>query len=414
MKSSWTITIASCLCLVLGMQVAHAAAQETPAPADEVATDPAVEPDQDDEKKKRPIGLYVEVGTGSSSADPLDLSIRSAVGQSTVSSMTFEDMDTRRAALGWRLPNGKGSFRAIWNGMNESGYEFNSVGRASAIDPDLAINNAIVENLDWWTVDVVDGALTTVLNVPQWTIADDANGDNAVQRGEVFYNAPEATLNGNYAPDLENRIQTLDLVYGRDFGPRRIQGRWWTGLRYYAYEGTLLQSAWLRNLSFSQGFTDGQVVRLLTLNQKASAIGPTGSLGFNVNFFNQKLQLFTNFQIAFMLADVEVDSGEFFFLVPSNAGSTNDTLISFPARLAADRSRTNWNTHADAGIRLNIKGGLSIEMTYFIDGFLDTLLTPAEIRVPGSVQSGPQGISALFSTQDFVIDGWRASVAFQF
>ena len=139
-----------------------------------------------------------------------------------------------------------------------------------------------------------------------------------------------------------------------------------------------------------------------------------GSLGFNVNFFNQKLQLFTNFQIAFMLADVEVDSGEFFFLVPSNAGSTNDTLISFPARLAADRSRTNWNTHADAGIRLNIKGGLSIEMTYFIDGFLDSLLTPAEIRVPGSVQSGPQGISALFSTQDFVIDGWRASVAFQF
>ena len=113
-----------------------------------------------------------------------------------------------------------------------------------------------------------------------------------------------------------------------------------------------------------------------------------------------------------LLADVETDTGDFFAIVDDNSDPTNTVLVQ--GRLQQDRSRTNWNTHADLGVRFNIKGGLSLEMSYFIDGYLDSVLTAAEIQVPQTVGQAGQGTSAIYSSQDLVVDGWRASVAFQF
>jgi hypothetical protein len=185
-------------------------------------------------------------------------------------------------------------------------------------------------------------------------------------------------------------------------------------LRYFAYEGTLLQGAWLRApLATGLGYSDGLAVRLLHPTQKAEGAGPTGSLGFQANFFDKRVQLFMNGQFAFLLSQIETDTGVFLTLTNGNAQS-NDDLLSGGSRLTADRSRTSWHTHLDAGARFNLKMGLTLELAYFKSGFLDAVLTPTEVRVPQSAQELAQGSSAVYATQDLVLDGWRASVSFQF
>jgi hypothetical protein len=68
----------------------------------------------------------------------------------------------------------------------------------------------------------------------------------------------------------------------------------------------------------------------------------------------------------------------------------------------------------DAGARFNLKMGLTLELAYFKSGFLDAVLTPTEVRIPQSAQELAQGSSAIYASQDLVLDGWRASVSFQF
>jgi len=122
--------------------------------------------------------------------------------------------------------------------------------------------------------------------------------------------------------------------------------------------------------------------------------------------------LFMNGQFAFLLSSIETDTGNFFTL--TSEGLPNDEIRTAVARLTAHRSRTSWHTHVDAGARFNTKKGLIIELAYFKSGFLDAVLTPTELRIPQSAQETAQGTSAVFATQDLVLDGWRGSVAFQF
>ena len=163
------------------------------------------------------------------------------------------------------------------------------------------------------------------------------------------------------------------------------------------------------------GFTDGLAIRLLHPSQKATGAGPTGSLGFQANFFYKRVQLFMNGQFAFLLSQIETDTGNFFTLTSDGLGTQGtDELVSGRARLTANRSRTSWHTHVNAGARFNMKQGLILEVSYYKSGFLDAVLTPTEIRIPQSAQELAQGTSALFASQDLVMDGWRANVAFQF
>ena len=429
MKSRWIIVLSASLLWTAGAaQPISAASQDVPVPADETQAAPKDETDQ----KKIRNGLYVEVGYGSNDMDPLDTSARTTSTQFSSNSLTFEDMDYGRAVIGWQLRGAKGRFRLVWQGYTETGYKFLAAGRESSLGVTLPSSPPIVENLDWWQVAVVDGQLTATRTPPAWDLTRDTNMDGAVQQNEVFYPIFDAmgvqvgecptsvpcpmAADFDFAigieSNLQNRIQTVDVLYGREFGPRRFEGRWWGGIRYFAYEGTLLQGAWLRGpMNDGDGFTDGLFVRLLHPTQKATAVGPTGSLGFQVNFFNKRVQLFMNGQFGFLLSSVETDTGNFFTL--SN-GNTNDEILTGVARLTADRSRTSWQTHLDGGARFNTKKGLTIELAYFKDGFLDAVLTPTEIRIPQSAQEIGQGTSAIFATQDLVLDGWRGSVAFQF
>ncbi len=412
MKSRWIIVLSAALLWTAGVaQPISAAPQDAPVPADETEAAPSAEGEAG--KRKIKNGLYVEVGYGSNNMDPLDTSTRTTSAQSSLTSLTFDDMDYARAAIGWQLRGAKGRFRLVWQGYNETGYRFSASGRESSLGVMLPSAPAIAENLDWWQVTAVDGQLTATRTPPTWTLADDTNMDGAVQRDEVNYSGADITFSTGIEPNLQNRIQIVDALYGREFGPRRFEGRWWGGMRYFAYEGTLLQGAWLRGpMATGFGFTDGLFVRLLHPSQKATGVGPTGSLGFQANFFDKRVQLFMNGQFALLLSSIETDTGNFFTL--TSEGLPNDEIRTAVARLTAHRSRTSWHTHVDAGARFNTKKGLIIELAYFKSGFLDAVLTPTELRIPQSAQETAQGTSAVFATQDLVLDGWRGSVAFQF
>ena len=412
MKSRWIFVLSVALLWAAGTL---SAAQDSPAPADE--TEPAQEVEstegEADEKKKK-NGLYVEVGYGTNDMDPLDTSLRTASTQNSANSFTLDGMDYSRAVFGWKLPGPKGSFRVVWEGYNENGHQFLGIGRETTLGVQPATPPPIVEPLLWWQVSVVDGQLTAERTPPMWSSADDANMDGRVQQNEVVYSGSDLSHSASLADDLQNRIQTVDLLYGREWGPRRVEGRWWGGVRYFAYEGTLLQGAWLRApLATGFGYTDGLSVRLLHPTQKATGAGPTGSLGFQVNFFDKRVQLFMNGQFAFLLSKIEMDTGRFFTMTTEGL-STSDVIVTGRARLAADRSRTSWHTHLNAGARFNMKQGLTIEVAYFKSGFLDSVLTATEIRIPQTSQELAQGTSGLFASQDLVLDGWRGSVAFQF
>ncbi len=55
-----------------------------------------------------------------------------------------------------------------------------------------------------------------------------------------------------------------------------------------------------------------------------------------------------------------------------------------------------------------------LEVAFFKTGYLDAILTPTELRIPQSAQELARGTSAIFATQDIVMDGFRGSVGFQF
>ncbi|NIM01780.1 MAG: hypothetical protein GTN89_13340 [Acidobacteria bacterium] len=430
MKSRWILVLSMTLLWMSGVAQPLPAAPQDDAPATQ--TDSA---EGDGDQKKFANRLYVEVGYGSNDADPLDTSVRTSSTQRSDNRFTLDGMDYSRAVIGWQFPGPKGGFRLVWQGYNENGYQFTGLGGESSllVTPSGAtFGNDECENstfppsssvagqsavglcptLLWWVVNVVDGQLTTERTPPRWTSANDANGDGVVQQEEVVYSGADISFSANVAPDLLNRIQTVDALYGRTWGPRRIEGRWWGGLRYFAYEGTLLQGAWLRApLSRGLGFTDGLGIRLMHPSQEATGIGPTGMMGFQVNFFDKRVQLFADGQFAFLLSEIETDTGEFFTITN---GNNNDEIVTGRARLTADRSRTSWHTHIQAGARLNLKNGLSLEVAYFKTGFLDAVLTPTELRIPQSAQEIAQGTSGLFASQDLVLDGLRGGLAFQF
>ncbi len=215
----------------------------------------------------------------------------------------------------------------------------------------------------------------------------------------------------NVTDDLENTAMHIDLLYGREFGRRRYSARWWTGLRYFAYEGNLLAGAWLGASPPGEGFTDGTNLRLLNFAQETTGFGPTGIMEADFNFLDKHLQFFVSGQAAFMLLDLEADSGTFFTVV-----SDPISAVVFPAEGNLNQSRTKsaWQTAAEGGVRYHLKNGLHFELAYNITGYLDVVINPPLIQIPQSLIEAAQGTSAVFNTQDLVSDGWRAGIGFQF
>jgi hypothetical protein len=388
----------------------------TSAIAQDEAASASEEPGSEETKSKTPFGLYVEAAAGQATAREIDASITTLTTHRAYSYLNLEDQAYARAALGWRLPHGKGDFRIRFDGFKEDGYTFSSSGVQAALDQSLDVPNAVTGNLDWWALEVVDGAVHAVRTPPVWDpLVDDANANGSVEPEEVRYPYVDLDFNSNIASDLQNRAQAIDLMYGRKFGSGRYSARWWAGFRYFVYEGNIKSAAWLQTTPTGEGYTDNALLPLLNFHNESSGWGPMGSMEVDFNFFDDRLALYLQGEFAFMMMDLSVESGPFATLVVYQPqGSNVRYVIPIDADLAATRNKSTWQDAAEAGVRLKLRNGLQLELAYRVTGYLDVIIMPSDISIPENREEAAQGSSALYRTQDYVLEGWRAGIAFQF
>jgi hypothetical protein len=234
--------------------------------------------------------------------------------------------------------------------------------------------------------------------------ADCIASPDELRCGEIIYDLtipPDREVMSTMPDTLDNRINTYDVVYGREFGGRRYSSRWWGGLRYFEYEGQLLAGAWL-SLSPSRFYTDGSFLRLLRISQETTGFGPVGSWEAHFNFFDKGVQFFIRGEAAFTFNSMEMDSGPFFQVIDESLG----TLLQ--DRLVKDLDKSTWQNRGEGGVRINLKNGLQFEMAYSIAGYLDFVIMPDLLQL-GVTNEDPQTF-----TQDIVVTSTHFGVGFQF
>jgi len=427
MKISYTQFAAISLLLLFAVGFAPVCAEEPATPQDDAAADGT--PDEtpvaaaaDTTSSGVPFGLYVEFAGGVGGADPIEMNIFSEA-DIAAGLGDFEVKDTiyGRAAVGWKFPNAKGSVRLVFQGHKEDGYNFRTQGSLSVVTspgPDLDVDpdSGLAP---WWFVSVKNGQLTSTRLTPFWDeTLNDTDGDllpdsgpcSAVDAmgmmscGELQYDttAPAQVITGNYPDDLQNRINTYDLVYGREFGGRKINSHWFAGLRYFQYEGQLLGGAWLAfGAPVGEGFTDGGFLRLLRISQETTGAGPVGSWEVRYNTLQQALQLFAKAEVAFTLNDLSIDTDPFFQVDVEQGVLIED-------RLQKSIEKSTWQNKLELGARLHFKNGLHVEVAYGLTGYLDFVLVPDLVQLQVT-NPRPQT-----NSQDIVIDTLHFGAGFQF
>jgi hypothetical protein len=405
--------------LAFGSSVGRAQPAEEPQAAEAAPAPEAKKP-----WWKTPFSLYLYAATGAAGPDDINPSIVTTENSKfSEGTLAFDDFEAARAAIGWKLPGKKGDFRLIFNGFREDGYRFEALGLQDALGPgSTGPSTEPPRPMPWWTVSIMDGQFRSVEASPLWVnIEDDANENGIAEMSEIRFNDPTIELAFPVTDDLDSQVQYVDALYGREFGGRRYSGRWWGGMRYFVYEGNVPAVAWL-----GERFTDGAFLRVLNFREETSGLGPSGFLEANFNFFDRRLVAYLQGSAAFQLANLESDTGPFFTLVRPDAMSPLSPAF---ARLDTSRDKSTWQTGAEIGVRLRLDVGLEVELAYYIVGLLDSVLFPQSIQVPDGIEDVPgapldddgepldvrlSAVSALYSTQDLIFEGWRFGVGFQF
>ena len=434
MRMRGIVAVSVLLLLLTGLAHGPAAQEDDPAtPA--APADAPVAPDEEQQGKKLPFGLYVEVAAGASDGRDINNSIRTLSTHSTLSTFSLEGQSFARVAIGWKMPRDRGQFRLTWNAYKEDGYTLESFGKLSAVDPALGVSQTVADNLPWWVLTLEDGNFSSTQVLPQWTLADDtldvpelgiipgnqivdcpegtplssgSGGELTAPLCEATF-LPRTTNSRTMASDMENRVQTVDATYGRSFGTRRYTSRWTAGARYFVYDGTIPTPSWLSAGASGTGFTDGFGFALIPFRQENTGVGPVVSMSFDTNFFSRKLVLYVQGTAALMLYNHDVSSQQFVTLVQSGLPSRLTQI----AELSETRSKTSWQNGIEAGVMINLNSGLQFHVAYNFTGYLDAILLPSEVSIPVNQQS-TQGVSAIYSTQDYRLETLRAGVAFQF
>jgi hypothetical protein len=431
------------LMLSVGGQSPLAQESDPPTPTEPTEEiEPTEETEADQAPAPRKLGLYVAAGYGLGSAESLNTSILTEVNRVSHGSFEIDDQSLAIGAVGWKLPEGKGDFRLVFNGYKERSYTYDGVGGSSELVPGGSANSVFLavgcteDDLagvtvndspgfivspeggrclyGWWDVSIRDGRMVATRTPATWIQAEhDDNQNQATDPEEIVILDPDRSIDRPFIDDLQNRLQTVDALYGREFGGRRISSRWWAGMRYFRYEGHALGTAWLdsEDSNDGSGFTDGVLLQPLLFAQDASGIGPSVSWEADFNFFNKGLVLYLKGQSAFTFNQIESDSGQFFTITRNPASGLD---ISAPARLVESRDKSSWQNSAELGARIHLGNGLEFELAYRRSGFLDVVLFPAQLRIPANESQSLSGVSAVYNTQDFRIDGWHGTVGFQF
>ena len=263
------------------------------------------------------FALYIEAGGGTGSVDALDSSIETSTALQAINAMDISSTKSGRVAVGWKLPVDHGSFRVVFTGHTEDSYEFTATGKNRAIFGNAA---QPASPQPWWNVSVRGGTLISTLTPPTWV---DADSDGFVDQDEIQFTPGSGPTPGvrTVPKNAQNRIQTWDFLFLRDFGGKAWSGDYSCGIRYLIYDGNVPASAWLNTSDTNPagGFTDGTNLRLLSLNQNTTGIGPTGSLGLQWHLFRNRIVFFGGARFAFLLQNMQVETGNFFTLKVQSA-----------------------------------------------------------------------------------------------
>jgi hypothetical protein len=381
---------------------------EPAAPAEAEPSQPPAAAEPQQEKKKFRFSLFVEAGGGTVDAEDIDSSIEASSRLTTSTNLSIEDQLYARLGLGWKMPNEKGDFRLRVTNYREDEYSLTSSGLSSDVvtPPSQSSPQADPSPLPWWNTQITAGQLVTTRTPPVWQDAltetnpdtGEPEGDGFVQDDEITFQDPDVLVTRNVAKSMQNRVQFWDLLYGRTFGPRRFDARWWAGLRYFIYEGTIPGTAWLGSSGGAgQGYTDGKLLGIMGFHQQTSGFGPTAALEARYNAFNQLLQVYVQGQTAYLFMDIESNSQSFLTLWQDTTGTPSITL---PANLENKRTKSAWQNTIDAGLRIKLKNGLGFEFAYNLTGFLDVILIPIEL-IPANRPT--RETTAIYNTKDYLL-----------
>lgn len=402
-------------------------AEQPPAPQPK----PEAKPEPPNAETQKPsfwgdhFALYLEAAYGSGSSSDVESSIESSATSFALSEVKLDDVAQGKFGIGWKLPADRGSFLISFTGYSEQSYTLDATGYKKAVKDVLhSTTRTSPEAYAWWEVQVDNGNLTAQLAPPVWVdtprlephCPPGTGGppgmcvDGNVTNDEVSPGTPLGNPYRTLVPDnVQNRLQTVDALFQREFGGRTWSGDWSAGLRYLVYEGNIPATAWLSITADETGFTDGAGLRLLAFNQDTTGLGPCGSLGLQYHLFRRRLTLFGNARFAFIAENLNVDSGNFFTTV-----NDRGTLLTVPARLEKSLSKTTWNLGGDLGAHFRIVDGFGILLAYNRTAYQDAVMLPFSIAIPSNPQEVDQGTVGLFSTKDLQFDTVRLGLTFQF
>jgi hypothetical protein len=363
----------------------------------------ALAAESDDEgdagKKKSNFALYLEAGGGAASANDLNSSIETTSNDTSLATLSLDENFFGRAAIGWQLtPKERGRFVLRFEGYRETNYVFDAQGK-QATD---STGSWTGDPLTWWTVHAEAGGTTSVRTTPI-----------CCEEGEPYYDEgeiPNLVVESPAPDDLQNRLQSFDLLFERRFGGRKTRAVWTAGLRYYNYDGNVPAGAWLNLVESGVGYTDGGVLRLLSMQQTASGVGPVFSIELQHGFLRDRLVIFGEARSAFVLQSLEVDSGDFFALVREGSSGT---LVSTQARLHETTSKSSWQPGFEIGLSVKLAEDFNLYLSYLINSFQDVVILPYNITIPDSPNQAFQGVSAVYNTHDLQYDGGVFGFNFQ-
>lgn len=405
-------TLGLLLALVLASGPVLAAEGEAPAP-----TPPPASPAPEGEAKKSagqrwkefwgPFALYLETGVGIGSTDPIESSMTTTGGPGSVNN-TELDLLSGYFAIGWTLPYGKGRYLLSVTAHSENGYDFAGASNDRRL-PAAGGTEVSPVDLDWWTIHVKDGALTSEKNEFFWA---DQDGDGEVDTEEII-RTPDLRLSDQVVKDLENRTQTWDLLYQRDFsyGKGRITGRWSAGARYFLYEGTIPVAGYIsQSQTVGEGYTDGVVHTLIPIRQDTTGIGPTGSGEVRFHFARDRFVLFLRSRLSFIVTSLKPDSGNFYVLAAGSGGSQ----VPATARVTDDISKSAWQVSVETGFSARLAQGLELILNAGVVSYQDAAAVPAKLNVPQDATQALIPATAVYVTRDMKFLSGTLGLSYQF
>ncbi len=358
------------------------------------------------------FALFLEVDAGAATNSK---NVTSGIATSPTASSTgvlkLNDFRSGRIAVGWTLPAGRGALLVRFSGFRENSYSFNARGlEAQAVTPTGILTSS--DPLLWWNVDVRSGQLVSTRTTPYWDASHDANHDFVPSQSEVYYlGSPDLSFSKTVPDNLQNRLQTYDFLYQRDFGGRKTSARWSAGMRYFVYKGGVPATAWLNTDFAGTGYTEGVNLRLLDLAQNTRGVGPTASLEAQWHFWRGRMTFYGQGRIAFVAQTLRMDSGPFFTLVRD---TPNSTLYAAPARLTHDMSKSSWQVGGELGLRTGLVRGLDLLLAWSRTSYQDCVLVPISISIPSRPAQAVVGTVGQYNSQDLLMSEWHLGFAYQF